>query len=363
MAAGNSTVVKAALIGLNCIAGQHLKAIQETPGMELVGVCDLNPELVERRSKEENVPGYTDLEKMISEQHPDLVTLATDTGSHAKLTVLCAGLGVRAIHCEKPMSVHPIDARQMVAACEAANVLLTINHQRRMGDVGTVVEAIERGVLGEIQEVRGYCAGDFLSDGTHLLHSLMALAGNPEIHQVQAGLDLSEVSPRFGHLTERGAHVTVKCANGLNLELSTGSFATRRAYQEYHLAGSKGMICRIGDQLRPNWFICDGKPGTLEMRPDREAWFSHPVASDHGGPWRPLEGVGEPNAPKEVYSGIHRSLSTGEAHPLSGQATLQVQEIITAVYLSGLKRAPVTMADVAQEDLFPLMNPRYHQAD
>ncbi|MGC9450216.1 MAG: Gfo/Idh/MocA family protein [Oceanipulchritudo sp.] len=348
---------RVALVGLSRIFKLHLRGVAETDGLELAGVCDLDRKLVEANAAPLGVPGFTDMGEMNTTLRPDIVVLATNTASHAPLTLLCAEAGVRAVVCEKPMAVHPKDAREMVRACEERGVLLVINHQRRMGDLAPVIEMLQEGIIGDLVELRGYCAGDFLSDGTHLVHSLTELAGRPEVQSVVAALDLEGgLAERYGHPVEAGAHVVLSCAGGLPVELSTGRFAFRHAYQEYHLTGTKGMLWRTGDKLAPNWFICDGGPGDRQVRVERDNWFPYPVATTQGGPWRALEGIPERSAIGEVYAALRDSLATGAEHPLSGSRTLPVQELITAAYLSGVRRAPVTLAEAGACERFPLEN-------
>jgi predicted dehydrogenase len=214
---------------------------------------------------------------------------------------------------------------------------------------------LQDGLIGELVEIRGYCAGDFLSDGTHMVHSVTELAGQREVKSVVAALDLEGgLDERYGHPVEKGAHVVVRCDGNLLIELSTGSFAQRHAYQEYHLTGTRGMLWRTGDKLRPNWFICDRQGGDRQVRVGKENWFPYPVPCVEGGPWRALEGVDERDAMGEVYAALRDSLDTGASHPLSGKRTLPVQELITAAYLSGIRRAPATLADAAACERFPL---------
>jgi hypothetical protein len=358
--APSGPALRVAVVGLGGIRKLHFAAIAEARGVELVAVCDLNADLVAECSLELGVPGFTDLRVLISEIRPDIVTVATDTRSHALLTLVAARGGVRAVHCEKPMAVHPADAREMVAVCEATGVLLTINHQRRMADVGAVRRFIEKGGIGDLVEVRGYCAGDLLSDGTHVIDSLLALAGDPPVTDVLGALDLSGATLRYGHPVESGARVEIGVGATIQMSVATGSFAARRAYQEYHVTGSKGSLWRAGDMVAPRWFLSDGRPGTHAAAFDPKRWFTHPQPAEGGGPWRELDtgGLRSSNGAVAAYEQIAGSLATGSSHPLNGRRTLTVQAIITAGYQSGLSRAPVALDDVNAVERFPLTLPQ-----
>ena len=352
----NNNSLRVAVVGLGGIAALHLQAIAAARGVQLAAVCDLNTELVAAQAAAQAVPGFADMSKMLAEIRPDMVTVATDTRSHAKLTMMAARAGVRAVHCEKPMAVHPAEAREMVAACSAAGTLLTINHQRRLGDVAAARRFIAGGGIGEVLELRGYCAGDLLSDGTHVIDSLLALAGDPAVSGVLGALDVSTVKERYGHPVENGAHLEIRTDHALQMSIATGSFADRRAYQEYHVLGSRGSLWRAGDILKPNWFVADGTPGTHAPVFDRQRWFTHPELASHGGPWRPLD-IGITDAcggEVAAYEQIAASLATGAPHPLDGQRTLTVPGVIMAGYQSGLARQPVTLAEAAALEQFPL---------
>jgi len=352
--------LRVAVVGLGGISKLHFRAIAEARGVELAAVCDLNPDLVAKCSEELGVPGFADLTALLAEIRPDIVTVGTDTRSHAFLTLLAVRGGVRAVHCEKPMAVHPSDAREMVAACEAACVRLTINHQRRMADVGAVRRFIEKGGIGDLLELRGYCAGDLLSDGTHLIDSLLALAGDPPVTEVLGALDLSGATIRYGHPVESGSHLEIQVGNAMYMSVATGSFADRRAYQEYHVVGSKGSLWRAGDILTPNWFISDGQPGTHAASFNPKLWFAHPQPVETGGLWRELDcgGLNSINGAVAAYEQIVAALATGSPHPLDGRRTLTVQNIITAGYQSGLDRAPVALEAVNALEKFPLTLPQ-----
>lgn len=346
--------LRAAIVGLGGIFKHHLHALHAACGVELAAVCDLDPARVAAATDGQTIAGFSSLQEMLEKCRPDILTIATENRSHAPLTLLAAAAGVRAIHCEKPMAVHPREARAMVAACQAAGTLLTVNHQRRVADAG-VRAFIAAGGIGDLLELRGYCAGDLLSDGTHLIDSLLALAGDPLVTSVNAGIDLSAMTERYGHPVESGACATFDCPAGPLISIATGSFAARRVYQEYHVTGSRGSLIRIGDRA-PNWFIADGKPGTHTLAFNRQLWHLLPTATPEGGPWRLLE---ETNAnPHEagarIYEAIAHSLAHGSPHPLDGRRTLQVQDLIAACQLSGATRRPTEVAACADLDYLPL---------
>lgn len=346
--------LRVALVGLGGVSRLHLLAIASAPDIELAAVCDLDSDRVAATVDEHSVSGHTDFREMLSAASPDIVAIATETGSHARLTCLAAEAGARAIHCEKPMATHPQDARLMTSACAANGALLTINHQRRVADAA-VRDAVRDGVIGSLLEVRGYCAGDMLSDGSHVIDSLLSLTGDPQINTVTAGIDLGKRGQRYGHPIETGCSAVFQCDTVPLFSIHTGSFSNGRAYQEYVLIGSRGSLIRLGDRLSPNWYILDGQPGTHQLEFCPTVWHTIAIA-DAGGPWRPLDVrvLSSVEAEVRIYEAIASCLRTGGTHLLDGRRTLQVQDIIAACYLSGVRRNTVTLEEASAIDHFPL---------
>ena len=130
-----------ALIGCGTIGPSHLKAFADS-GVRLAAVCDK----VIRRAQEgaaayRDIAGngaavaggaacYCDYRKMLDEVKPGIVAVATESGSHAEITVECLNAGAHVI-CEKPMALSTADADAMIAAAKKTGKKLTVCFQNR----------------------------------------------------------------------------------------------------------------------------------------------------------------------------------------------------------------------------------------
>ena len=75
---------------------------------------------------------YHDYRQMLAETQPNICIVATHPELHAEMVTVCAqAASTRAIICEKPMALSLEECDQMIAACQAEDVLLQINHNRR----------------------------------------------------------------------------------------------------------------------------------------------------------------------------------------------------------------------------------------
>ncbi|MER5979531.1 Gfo/Idh/MocA family oxidoreductase [Streptomyces sp. NPDC001857] len=98
--------IRAAVIGTGAIArGSHLPALAqlaEEGETEVVAAVDIDAAAVEAFCTEGGIPhAYTDLERMLSEQRPDLVTICTPPTLHRAQSVAALRAGAW-VWCEKP---------------------------------------------------------------------------------------------------------------------------------------------------------------------------------------------------------------------------------------------------------------------
>ena len=353
MSASETTPLKTVLVGCGSMGRNQAKILAKLDEFELVGVTDIDPANAARAAEATGAKVYADFAGMLAAEKPDTVTVCTCNDTHAALTIAAAQSGVRGVYCEKPMATTLADARAMVVACREAGIPLVINHQRRIGaDLLTARRLIEDGAIGEVRLIRGNCAGDILSDGTHLIDSILWLAGDASVQWVfgQVHRDLAvmaakntkmkradEPGTRYGHVVESGGTAVIQLEGDVRVELCTGDLRDgRRAYQDYEVFGDAGRLWRTGDRHKPNLFIQDAEGGTWTAGLDE--WTYKPVPTNGGalGAWRPVEipenmpTAGIPGG----YERFARMIHEGEEHPMSGETALRGHEIVMAIYES-----------------------------
>lgn len=143
------------LIGCGRIAANHIKAVQDNQ-LELISVCDINPEHMERllikHGLEENtsVERFMDYKKMIKESNLELVAIATESGIHAEIALYCIGHGVNVI-IEKPMAMSIADAEKIIYLSEEKNVKVSACHQNRFNvAIQEIRRALDEGRFGKL---------------------------------------------------------------------------------------------------------------------------------------------------------------------------------------------------------------------
>lgn len=334
--------IRAGIVGFRGIGQRHAQLLHDHPDYTLVAGCDLVQERVDAFAAQ--FPGtvvYTDYAKMLPEV--EMVIIATNNVTHAPLTIQAAEAGVH-VYAEKPMAHNLADAQAMVAACQRNDVCLAVNHQRRLLPVFVKMrQLIADGTLGEVYLIRASCAGDVLSDGTHLVDTTRHLAGDAEVSWVFGQIMRERPDPdepqasgyhrsggyRYGHPVESGALALLEFETGLRAEIHTGAMQVKgRRYQDYEVFGTEGRLHRAGDSADPPLLICD-----------------------QAG-WRPVE-IEAAHATDSIHTSLTHfaaMIRQGTPYPLQGTSALKVQEVVMAIYESARLRARIDL---------PLHQPRF----
>ncbi len=341
---------------LGCRMGSaHAHSMAYCEEYDLVALCDLNKETASHCAESLGVKEiYTDYATMLAEVKPDVVSVATPSNLHPEQTLQALEAGAKGICSEKPMAVCMDDARAMVERCKEAGVPLVVNHQRRMStELTHTRKLIEEGAIGEIRMVRAECGGDMLSDGTHLLDSIMWFMGDVGAEWVMGQVHRIGTPFRYGHNIESGAMAVMRLKNGVRAEIMVGDLRTeKRDYQDYQIIGTKGTIWRCGDNSPDNLFINDGHGGDHTAGyADRGIYKPVPV-EDGEGEWRKVELPQKVNSMFESYKLLASSIWNGTPHPMSGETALIGFEILMAVFESARLRKKIALP--LDQDRYPL---------
>ena len=149
--------MKYALIGCGRISTNHITAaVNNSSKLELCAVCDIVPERMEQLlskhslEKDSSIKRYTDYKKMLDEISPELVSIATESGSHAEIALYCIDKGINVI-IEKPMAMSMKDADEIIRRSEKMGVKVCACHQNRFNvAVQKTRKALEAGRFGKL---------------------------------------------------------------------------------------------------------------------------------------------------------------------------------------------------------------------
>ncbi len=131
-------MLKAALVGTGVISRAHMPAWENFSDVELVCVCDIVPEQME---KYPNVKHYTSFDEMLDKETLDIVDICTPTTTHAALARKAMGRGINVI-CEKPISLDDEEIDELYETAEKNNVKFMIAQVVRFFDAYEILKDI-----------------------------------------------------------------------------------------------------------------------------------------------------------------------------------------------------------------------------
>ena len=152
-----------ALIGCGFFAQNHLHAWTEIPEVELVAVCDIDPERAAAAAAQFGGRAYTDAAELFRNEELDFVDIATTAPTHRMMVELAAEHGVAAI-CQKPLAWDMTDAKAMVSACDGRNLAFMVHENFRFQHpMRRVKEVLDSGAIVQRPEILAHAAaGDLL---------------------------------------------------------------------------------------------------------------------------------------------------------------------------------------------------------
>lgn len=148
------------LIGASTIARSYMiRAINAQPNGRVVAVASSDPERGRRFAAEHGIGrAYATAEELLADPEVDAVYISTTNEKHRPQTLAAAAAGKHVL-CEKPLALTLDDAREMVAACRAAGVVLGTNHHLRNAVTHRALrELVANGAVGDPLAVRVFHA-------------------------------------------------------------------------------------------------------------------------------------------------------------------------------------------------------------
>jgi predicted dehydrogenase len=142
--------LRMAVIGCGFFAQNHLNAWGMIPEVELVAVCDRDPERAEAaRARFNAARSYTDPEVMFRTEQLDFVDIVTTMETHRALVSLAASHGVHVI-VQKPLAPSWEDCLAIVETCRAAGLRLMVHENFRFQTpIMAVRRALAEGRIGK----------------------------------------------------------------------------------------------------------------------------------------------------------------------------------------------------------------------
>jgi predicted dehydrogenase len=268
----------------------HGSALAAIPGVDLVAGCDIVPAARDtfKQRWEPRWPGlqvYDDYREMLATEKPDVVSVATPDHLHGAPVLAAIEAGVRGILCEKPLATSLEEADRLVAAIDAAGVIVNVNYTRRWMpewvEARRIVRAREIGKLSQIVVQIGGSRAMLYRNHTHAIDIVCYLAdAAPDwvIGELEPGYEDYGVSYRGDGgndpVTEPGANYYIAFRNGVRAYV-TGMKDTIPADMAIRLDGPEGRLIIDMEGMRIHSVYTEDqrtKAGVPTVRPVTPRW-------------------------------------------------------------------------------------------
>jgi predicted dehydrogenase len=146
----NVNTIGVAMIGCGGIALQnHLPGFDLCPQAKVVALCDSNPEVLERAKKQTGIAmGFIDYNNVLRQADVAAVVIATPNFTHAPIALAAIAAGKHVL-CEKPIAMNLPEAKQMLAAAQAAGIVhMTAFTYRFVPAMRYMAHLVKSGVIG-----------------------------------------------------------------------------------------------------------------------------------------------------------------------------------------------------------------------
>ena len=141
----------AAVVGCGDVSIVHFEAIESLVGVELEGVCDVDPAAAAKAHERWGVPAFHDHRALLAAVRPDVVHVCTPHDQHAAVVVDCLEAGV-AVILEKPLAASMLEAEKIITTAEEQpQIKIGVCLQNRYNAaVQAIRSRLETGQLGKV---------------------------------------------------------------------------------------------------------------------------------------------------------------------------------------------------------------------
>ncbi|MFT3784928.1 MAG: Gfo/Idh/MocA family oxidoreductase [Tepidisphaeraceae bacterium] len=142
--------IRVAIVGTGHWGRHHARAFAARSDVVLCGIAGRDAGRAAQRAEEFQTAPYTDIERMIEHEKPDLVAVCLPDQHHFEATRRVIASGTP-LFVEKPLTYDLVEADTLIAEAEAQSLFFAINFNHRYAKPAVLAyEAICEGRVGEI---------------------------------------------------------------------------------------------------------------------------------------------------------------------------------------------------------------------
>ena len=351
--------LRVGIAGCGAISRNHLEAFRALDNVQIVGVCDIDPDRARATAAAWGIPAAVTTVGELLGLGLDLVSVCTPHPTHENVVLQAAAAGVHVL-CEKPIAVDLASAERMVAACDDAGVKLGVLFQRRFWPAAQRIRAaIDDGTLG--RPIMGQCSvmlhrdpgyysrdawrGTWANDGGGVLMT-------QAIHYIDLlQWFMGDVAEVYGKINtyKHGDHIEVEDSAAAVITFTSGAMATLEASTA--ASPSLGVQIRVTGETGASASLTEfpeGSDGRVDLWAVSETISSepaHPEGILANVDLATINGRLIPHHTTQVRDFV-QAFRDGKEPAITGGDATKALRILLAVYESSRTGLPVRFAKV-----------------
>ncbi len=246
------------LLAYGAIGHEHNLAVQNTPGLELTAVCDVNEQrLAAALELAPSAKTFSDATAMLDSGALDLVVISTPPNTHHQWAKEALSRDIDVV-LEKPMALTADQCDELMAIADDRGRLLVVYQNRRYdADFVTLRRLLSEGAIGDVFHVDTFVGGysrpcDYWHSnadvsggaifdwGSHFLDQILSLFEDDVAH-----VSAQNHKRQWMHATNADhAQVTITFEGGRQATFTHSDLAAARR-PKYYVLGTQGAI--VGD--------------------------------------------------------------------------------------------------------------------
>jgi predicted dehydrogenase len=346
-----------AIVGCGVIADAYATDVRAAAELELTGVFDVRPAALAAFAERHDARAYASLDDLLADPAVAIVVNLTAHTAHYAVSKAALEAG-RHVYSEKPLTLDPAEAQELVAIAERNGVRLSGSPSVWLGPASqTAWREVERGAIGTVRVVYAnvdhgrietwhpdpagfYAVGPVFDVGVYPIALLTAVHGPVRAVRAVGAILMPD------RVTKRGEPFRVTADDFVTAMLTMADGALVRLTCSFYVGASR----TVGEGIEFH-----GDDGSVLL----SSW-TEPRASvrraPFGGEWSEVELCpGEGGERVEWSRGLKdlaRAIDEGRPHRASGEHAAHVVEVVDAI-----RRASASGDEVAVTSSFPPPEP------
>ena len=158
-------MINVAIVGLGWWGRRIVASLDgQSEKLRIVLAVDARADAAAELPESQRPRTVTELNDALADDTIDAIILATPHSLHEEQILRCAEAG-KHVFSEKPLTLTTASAKRVVAACNAANVVLGVGHMRRYEPALVEIKRlVDSGELGTLMHVESNFSHDLLAD-------------------------------------------------------------------------------------------------------------------------------------------------------------------------------------------------------